>query len=165
MPPETSTKSRTPSTLTLPSDLEIRVERAFRAPIAKVWRAWTDPTLAPRWMGPAKYEMTTSEFDARDGGKFRWVWPVEGQDLVIHGDVLAIDKPHRIVTREFMEMGEPFPGYTLNFLVFSEQDGKTVCATHMTFANKDARDGALASGMKDGMDEGYDRMDALLKEL
>ena len=156
------TRTGIPSTLSLPSDLEIRIERTFNAPVEKTWRAWTEAKLLPKWMGPAKYTMTTSEMDVRAGGTYRWVWDIGGNDLVIHGDFLDADKPNRMVTRERME---PHPGYALNLIVFTERDGKTTVAVHITCGSKEARDAMLASGMKDGMEEGYARLDALLAEM
>lgn len=158
-------RNQSASTMTLPSDIEVRVERTFAAPIKKVWRAWTDPELFPKWLGYEQYKMTTSEFDAKTGGKYRWAWDIDGQSMVIHGDVLDFDAPARLATREFMEMGEPIPGYTLNLMLFNEDDSKTTVACHITFPTNEARDAALATGMVDGMEYSNKRLDALLKEL
>jgi hypothetical protein len=40
-----------------------------------------------------------------------------------------------------------------------------VVTLNMLFGSKEARDGALQSGMSDGMAMGYDRMDDILAEL
>lgn len=149
------------STLDLPSDNEIRIDRTFDAPRDLVWRAWTDAKLLPRWMGPAKYTMTTSQMDVRPGGKYRWVWDVDGQNLVIHGEFVEVDRPRRLVTKEFME---PYPDPSHNVATFTETGGQTTVSLLIKAVNKEARDGMLASGMQDGMDEGYARLDALLKE-
>ena len=60
---------------------------------------------------------------------------------------------------------EGFSGEAVNTLVFEEAAGQTTVILTMLFANKEARDGALQSGMSDGMAVGYDRMDDLLAEL
>lgn len=156
------TVARTASTLTLPSDTEIRIDRSFNAPQALVWRAFTDPRLLPRWMGPAQYEMTTSEMDVRTGGTYRWVWKVPPSELVIRGRFVEVVPPKRIVTTEFME---PYPEPSHNTLTLTEKDGRTIASIVMKLASKEARDAILATGMKDGMDEGYVRLDALLKDL
>lgn len=157
------TTRHTPSTLTLPSDMEIRIERTFEAPRKKVWKAFNDPTMLPKWMGPAKYEMTTSESNNRAGGKYRWAWDLgDDNELVITGRILDMDEPARVVTAEYMQ---PFPDPSFNLLVLNEKAGKTTVSVHMVFPNPEARDGALASGMQDGMDEGYARLDALLAEM
>lgn len=151
------------SILTLPSETEILVERTFRAPRALVWRAFTDASLLPKWMGPAAYEMTRSEMDVRVGGKYRWVWRLDEGDLSMHGEFLEVDAPRRMVTTEYMD---PHPIPTHNVTTFSEEkDGRTKVAILIRVPSKEMRDMMLATGMQAGMDEGYARLDALLGEL
>src|SRR5688500_17095234 len=128
MAQKTATTSKPGSTLTLPSDVEIKIERAFNAPRALVWRAFTDAKLLPKWMWPAQYTMTKSEMDVRKGGKYRWVWNVEGSDLTIRGDFVEVDAPKRIVTKEWME---PNPSPSHNTMTFTEKEGKTTVSLLM----------------------------------
>jgi len=153
---------RAPSILALPSDTEIRIDRTFNAPRSLVWRAFTDPKLQPRWMGPVQYKMTKSEMDVRTGGTYRWVWDVPPNELVIRGRFDEVSPPKRMVTTEFME---PYPEPSHNTTTFIEKDGRTTVSILMKLPTKEARDAVLATGMKDGMDEGYGRLDSLLKEL
>lgn len=37
------------ATATLPSDRELELTRTFDAPLAPVWRAWTDPRHVGAW--------------------------------------------------------------------------------------------------------------------
>lgn len=150
------------STLSLPSDTEILIERSFRAPRALVWRAFTDPTLLPKWMGPAAYTMTRSEMDVRPGGKYHWVWRLHEGDLHLHGGFLEVEAPRRLATEEFMD---PFPTPSHNTMTFTEKDGRTTVALVIKVPTKEIRDMMLATGMQGGMDEGYARLDALLPEL
>jgi len=151
------------STLELPSNREIKIDRVFDAPRTLVWRAFTDAKLLPRWMGPAQYEMTTSEMDVRPGGKYRWVWRLDdGQFLTITGRFLEVDRPNRIVTIETME---PSTGESHNITRFTERGGRTTVSILMKLPDKETRDAVLATGMQDGMDLGYVRLDGLLKEL
>jgi len=150
------------STLRLPSDREIQIERSFDAPRELVWRAFTDAKLLPKWMGPAQYKMTKSEMDLRPGGKYRWVWNVDGSDLTIHGEFVQVDPPKKIVTKEFME---PNPTPTQNVMTFVEKAGRTTVSLVIQTPSKEIRDMMLATGMKDGMDLGYARLDGLLKGL
>jgi uncharacterized protein YndB with AHSA1/START domain len=153
---------RVASTLTLPSETEIRIDRTFNAPRALVWRAFTDPNLLPRWMGPAQYKMIKSEMDVRTGGEYRWVWSVPPNELVIRGRFVEVAPPKRMITTEFME---PYPEPSHNITTFTEKAGRTTVSIVLKLASKEARDAILATGMKDGMDEGYLRLDGLLKEL
>ncbi|HUR67623.1 MAG TPA: SRPBCC domain-containing protein [Candidatus Thermoplasmatota archaeon] len=151
------------STLTLPSDTEILIERSFRAPRALVWRAFTDASLLPKWMGPARYEMTHSEMDVRVGGKFRWVWRLDEGELTMHGTFLEVDAPRRMVTSEHME---PSPTPTHNtFTLTEEKDGRTKVAIRIRVPSQEMRDMMLATNMQRGMDEGYARLDAILPDL
>lgn len=152
----------TPSVLDLPSETEIRIDRTFDALRALVWRAFTDAKLLPRWMGPAQYKMTKSEMDVRTGGAYRWVWDVPPTELVIRGNFVEVTPPKRMVTTEFME---PFPEPSHNVTTFTEKDGRTTVSILIRVASKEARDAMLATGMKDGMDAGYTRLDSLLREL
>jgi hypothetical protein len=49
-------------------------------------------------------------------------------------------------------------------VTFREQNGITTVTTQMKFASKEARDGALATGMTDGMEQGYQLLEGLLAE-
>jgi hypothetical protein len=53
------------TTVTTPTELEIRVERVFDAPRAHVYSVWTDPTLIPEWWGDGT---VVEEMDVRPGG-------------------------------------------------------------------------------------------------
>ncbi|MBO6637234.1 MAG: SRPBCC domain-containing protein [Roseitalea sp.] len=48
---------------------KIEIERAFDAPVALVWRAWTDPALRERWQNPSStWTMMFENYDLRSGG-------------------------------------------------------------------------------------------------
>jgi hypothetical protein len=48
-------------------------------------------------------------------------------------------------------------------LELSEQNGVTTLVCNMTFASKEARDSAVSTGMTDGMEYGYARLDDMFK--
>lgn len=48
-------------------------ERTYAAPIADVWRAWTEPELLRQWWGPEKTTIAECEVDLRVGGQVRIV--------------------------------------------------------------------------------------------
>ena len=152
--------------VTTPSDLEIVMTREFDAPRRLVWEAMTDPKLVRRWLyAPEGWTMTACEGDAKVGGRFRWAW--DGPDgkpaLSISGVNREVVAPERIVHTESMAMGDGVPlGELLATVVLTERGGRT--ALHMTllFASKEARDGAIASGMERGVAAGYDKLDDVL---
>jgi uncharacterized protein YndB with AHSA1/START domain len=42
--------------------------RVFDAPVAAVWRAWTEPEMVKRWWGPTGFTAPIAEMDVRVGG-------------------------------------------------------------------------------------------------
>ncbi|MGE0688865.1 MAG: SRPBCC domain-containing protein, partial [Dehalococcoidia bacterium] len=61
------------ATVTLPSDLEIYIERKFDYPAALVFKAYTTPELVKRWWGFETSEWLVCEIDLRVGGMWRYV--------------------------------------------------------------------------------------------
>ena len=56
-----------------------------------------------------------------------------------------------------MPVGDP----CIVSLELSEQDGVTTLVCNMAFASKEARDDAVSTGMTDGMEYSYARLDDL----
>jgi uncharacterized protein YndB with AHSA1/START domain len=154
-----------PVDVSTPSDREIRLARAFDAPAKLVWDCHTKPELIRRWMlGPPGWSMPVCEVDLTVGGAYRYRWrsDADGTEFGSSGVHTEIVPFQKIVTTERME---GFDGEAVNTLVFEEAGGRTTATITMLFANKEARDGALQSGMSDGMAMGFDRMDDILAEL
>jgi uncharacterized protein YndB with AHSA1/START domain len=51
------------------SEFAVTVERVVKAPRAKVYRAWLDPELLARWMGPDDFSVLVANVDERVGGR------------------------------------------------------------------------------------------------
>ena len=66
--------------------------------------------------------------------------------------------------RKVEQWGPEWPE-TLNTVTFTEADGMTTITTTVTYPSKDARDAALKTGMRDGMEPSYARLDQLLETL
>lgn len=64
-------------------DRTLTLSRHIAAPPGRVWAAWTDPAILPRWFGPDGYRCTTQAIDLREGGEWRFemigpdgkIWP------------------------------------------------------------------------------------------
>jgi uncharacterized protein YndB with AHSA1/START domain len=57
---------------------EIRISRAYDAPVKMVWDAWTDPGQVGKWWGPRGFTLTTHSKDLRAGG--HWTYTMHGPD-------------------------------------------------------------------------------------
>jgi uncharacterized protein YndB with AHSA1/START domain len=52
---------------------EVTFERTYNAPLAQVWKAWTDPEILKQWWGPKNVSIPTCEIDLKVGGAFHIV--------------------------------------------------------------------------------------------
>jgi uncharacterized protein YndB with AHSA1/START domain len=153
--------------ITLPSDREIRMTRSFNAPRKLVWDAHTKPELVRRWLlGPPGWEMPVCRIDLRVGGEYRYEWEDKGRGKTMGmGGVFTEVKPvEKIASKEKFD-DDWTGGETLANQVFTEKGGKTTLVMTVLYASKEARDGAAASGMTDGMEAGYQRLDEVLSGL
>lgn len=153
-----STAARPSSTLSLPSDTEIVLTRAFAAPRDLVWQAFTDPKLLPKWYGPGDPPMTVCEMDVRPNGKFRWAW---GSAFETAGIFHQVEKPRLLV----MESREPDPTPEVRSHSFDDAgDGRTTVTIRIKTATMALRDELLASGAIEGMEPTFARLDAFLAD-
>ncbi len=159
-----------PAEVALPSDREVRVTRTFNAPRQLVWDAHTNPELVPRWQGYGGWEMPVCDMDVRVGGKYRWQWRSleDGKRFGFFGTFTEVDGPAKLVHDEYFDPGDmefamPVGDPCIVSLELSERSGVTTLVCNMKFASKDARDGAMSTGMTDGMEHSYGRLDELLQ--
>jgi uncharacterized protein YndB with AHSA1/START domain len=143
-------------------DTHVRITRAFEAPRHLLWRAHTEPELMKQWLlGPDGWQMTICENDLVVGGKYRNAWaPVgdtKGEPFGFEGENLVIDPERRMVSTEAMT-GAPFPP-NINDLTFDEADGVTLMTLIITYPDVAQRDMILATGMTDGMEASYQRLE------
>jgi uncharacterized protein YndB with AHSA1/START domain len=156
--------------VTLPSDHEVRVSRAFRAPRALVYKAHTVPAMVKRWMlGPPGWTMPVCEMDVRVGGKYQWRWKSneDGKMFGFHGEFREVVADRRIVHTEFFDPGDIGGDMGNGALItteFTESGGLTTVTSVMDFYTKEARDAAMATGMTGGMEQSFQQLDALLDQ-
>ncbi|MDQ7905001.1 SRPBCC family protein [Phytohabitans sp. ZYX-F-186] len=148
-------------TVTLPSDLEIKMVRVFDAPRALVFAAHSQVEHVKHWWG--RGNPLDCEMDFRPGGSWRFVEHAPDGDYAFRGEYREIREPERIVqTFEF----EGMPGHVcVETLELTEEDGRTVVTSVTRFDTKQDRDGMVASGMADGARESYDSLAAYLAKL
>ncbi|WP_243228859.1 SRPBCC family protein [Microbacterium sp. CIAB417] len=142
-------------------DTHVRITRLVNGPRDLVWRAHHDPELLAKWMlGPDGWEMTECVPGTEVGASHRTSWaPVgdtEGEPFGFEGEVLQFDPPRRAVTTERMQ---GMPTETLNDLNLYEEDGATLITLLIEYPDKDTRDMILATGMADGMESSYARLE------
>jgi uncharacterized protein YndB with AHSA1/START domain len=151
-------------TFTTPSDREVVMTRVLDAPRTLVWDAYTIPEHLRHWLtGPEGWTMPVCEVDLSPGGAWHFVWRrADGTEMEMRGVYQEITPPERLVNTE--SWGAEWPE-TLNTVALTEEDGKTTVTTTILYPSKDARDAALATGMKDGAAMSFDRLAEYLRML
>ncbi|WP_309064894.1 SRPBCC family protein [Microbacterium sp.] len=143
-------------------DTHVRITRLVEGPRELVWRAHTDPDLIRRWMlGPDGWEMTECEVGLAAGDRYRTSWAptgdTPGEPFGFEGEMLLVDAPRRAVQLERMQ-GTDGPD-VLNDINFYEEDGATLITVLMEFPDEQTRDEVLATGMAEGMEQSYSRLE------
>ncbi len=149
--------------VTTPSEREIALTRVFHAPRRLVWEAHTKPELVKKWcFGPDGWSLVVCEIDLRVGGRFRYVWQhAEKPEMGMGGEYREIVPQSRIVNTEQFDQAW-YSGDAVVTTTFEERGGKTTLTCTILYDTKEIRDAVLKSPMKDGMELGYDRLEALL---
>jgi uncharacterized protein YndB with AHSA1/START domain len=153
------------------------VTRSFEAPRQLIWDCHTKPELVQRWLfGPEGWSMPYCVIDLRVGGRYRYVWRQldNSREFGSYGHYDEVVPVERIVFTEEMDGldGQPMnieapvegPNPSVNIMTLVESGGRTTMTLTMRFASKEIRDMALQSGMTDGMEVGYRRLDAMAAE-
>lgn len=96
---------------------DLALTRLFRAPVAALWRCWTEPALIARWWAPAPILTRDVMLDLRVGGCLRTTLqtPDGAQDMTEYG-ILAVDPLRHIVLTDLLIGGwQPAPHVDIGF--------------------------------------------------
>lgn len=131
------------------------ITREFNAPRELVWRAWTDPEMTKKWMGPKQFPAHHIELGTKPGDRWRiglrgcppgTETPVD----IWQGGILREILPPELLVYTYAwdrrsDVGltdDGDPHETLVTVRFEEHDGKTTMHFHQTpFATAAERDG------------------------
>jgi uncharacterized protein YndB with AHSA1/START domain len=152
------------TTYATPSDREVVITRVVSAPRRVVFEAFTNPRHVPNWqIGPDGWTMPVCEIDLRPGGTWRYVYRKnDGSEMPMQGSYREVVPPERLVSTE--SWGPEWPE-TVNTMVLTESGGLTTITITIQYPSKEARDAALKTGMKTGMDQSFARLDSMLEIL
>jgi uncharacterized protein YndB with AHSA1/START domain len=155
-----SNQQQTQAQVTAQGDREIITERVFEAPRERVFQAFIDPELIPRWWGRRQDTTTVDKMDVREGGDWRFVTEAPDGSHAFRGTYRVIEAPEKL---EQTFEWEGMPGHVVvETATFEDLGGRTRVRTRSLFHTTEERDGMLASGMEQGMNETYERLDELL---
>lgn len=145
------------------SDTQVRISRIIRGNLEQVWQAHQDPELLQRWLlGPDGWQFTECRVDTTVGSSYRYAWAdANGENgFALVGELLESEPPFRAVTTENME-GFEGPA-TINEMTLTAVEDGTLLSLVITYDSKEQRDAILATGMTDGMEISYARLESEL---
>lgn len=119
----------------------LRLERTFKAPPAKVFRAWIEPEALKRWFAPnATTPVLAAEVDARVGGRYRiHMRGADGEDNIVLGTYEEILPERRLVfTWHWISTPERLSLVTVE--IFPAGTGSRLVLTHERFFDEAGRD-------------------------
>lgn len=148
----------------------IKIERVFDAPVADVWRMWTDPALFKSWYGPNGMSVPVADMDLRVGGTrkvcMEMKTPERSMSMWFIGVYKEINAPRRLVYTESlcqedgtiippqsMGMPEGHPDITEVIVELSEEEGRT----RMTMVHVGVPEGSAGEG---GWNQAFDKLAA-----
>ncbi len=150
--------------LTTEGDTHVVVTRRFAARPEAVFRAHTEPKLIQKWLlGPDGWTMPVCISEAKPGGKIRYEWS-DGKGAGFHltGEYVELEPFTRIVHIERMHLPDPTPDNHVETR-FAPDDAGTLMTMRMTLPDAETRTAMLATGMDQGMEASYVRMEAMLQ--
>jgi uncharacterized protein YndB with AHSA1/START domain len=150
-----------------PGKQELIITREFDAPRELVFRAYTDPDIYVKWLGPRELTTTFETFEPVSGGRWRFIQKDrDGNEFAFHGVNHDVTAPERIIgTFEFD--GLPEAGHVvLETTRFEALPGnRTRVTAHSVYQSVEDRDGMIASGMEYGVVDGFERLDEILEKV
>ena len=155
--------------ISTPTDTTLVLTRPFNAPRRLVWEAMFTPDKMRRWMlPPPGWTLTTCQCEPRVGGALDVAWKSKEADpaMTLRGKFTEVVLHERAVHTETMALGSGQEiGSLLEKHEFAEEGSVTTMRITQTYDSKEARDGATASGMDQGMEACYQQLDAELAKL
>lgn len=147
-------------TLEVIGDTQVIVRRRFNAPPEAVWRAHTEAALMQKWLtGPDGWVMTHCLSDPVPGGKLRCDWQgPDGAGFYLTGEYRALEPFRRFAHVERMFLPDATPDNECETVLRPDGSGTLLILT-MTLPDAASREAMLATGMEEGMEASYARLD------
>ena len=123
----------------VPVKPSLTLKRRIKAPPAKVFAAWTDPTLMARWLGPVGTVELTAKTDPRVGGRYEMKMRMPDDEQNVSGVYREFVPNQKLVfTWAWRSMPERESLVTVELK--PDGEGTLLTLTHSQFFDEEARD-------------------------
>ncbi len=141
------------------SATQVRISRIINGPVDAVWRAHHEKVLLQKWLlGPEGWTMPVCDVATVVGDSYRYEWEKGEDRFGFEGELLESLPPFRSVTTERM-IGFTGEG-TTNEMTLTPVADATLLSILITYPNIGLRDTVLGTGMADGMETSYRRLES-----
>jgi uncharacterized protein YndB with AHSA1/START domain len=139
---------------------ELTITRLIHAPVALVFKAWTDTKMLATWWGPKGFTNPVCEIDVKPGGRIYiemtapdgTAYPMDG---VFH-EILAPEK--LVFTSAALDENKKRLFEIMNTVTFAEENGKTKLTVHVKVTNIHSTSGHYLKGMNEGWSQSIEKL-------
>lgn len=147
----------------------LTLDRVLDAPVANVWRCWTEPELLEQWFCPKPWRATDVVMDLRPGGEMTSVFRgPDGESFPTVGVFLEIVPMQRIVTTDAFRAGwvPTDQAYMVTETLLSDAGaGRTHFVWRALHWNEETKKEHEARGFHEGWAAAAAQLEALAKSL
>ena len=140
----------------------IHIRRDFAATPAQLMRAHLDPDIFARWVGPSSLTTRIGYWNATTGGAWRYVASRGDEEFAFRGCFHQVGDTRIVQTFTWEGMPDDVSLETLEFTDLG--DGTTRMHARSLCESFEARDAWLLSGMETGVNEGYAKLEEVLRD-
>jgi uncharacterized protein YndB with AHSA1/START domain len=152
--------------VSLPSDREIEFTCRFSRRARSLFDAWTKPEHLKQWWGCEGSSIPHCAVDLRAGGAWSLVMRMaDGSDHPFHGTYREVKHPNRLVYTECYEMPQFGNPEWLTTVTFEEIEAATLLTRTVQHKSREARDGHLQAGMREGTVQSLTRLNELTEAI
>jgi len=139
----------------------ITIQRTFNAPLALVWKAWTQSEHIAEWWSPKGITTKVVKHDFKVGGKWKYLMPMpNGQEFIAEGEYTEIVEFEKIVSSaNFKPMTE---GVEIQAL-FKVNGNKTDFTFNVVHPTEEYKIQQEKMGILNGWGSVFDRLSELLE--
>lgn len=142
------------------TDRDVYITRSFDAPVAVVWKFWTDAEFLAQWFGPhgISVPFDTVDVDLREGGSWNLTMKDDGGDYPIRATIA------KLVEHEYLELhmrSDTEKGFLDNEILriqFHDHGEKTRITLHQGPFTQELRDMT-----RDGWNESFVKLDTIFE--
>jgi len=146
---------------------KLTVVKTFDAPLAQVWKNWTESALLDQWWAPKPWRAETKKMDYREGGF--WLYAMIGPNGDTHWckeSFKTIEAQKRITSAAVFcdEAGNANKDFPTMYWKkeFSETGNTTIVTVEMSFDSEADMETILKMGFREGFTMGLGNLDQLL---